>query len=118
MGADGEDLFKSAKSVLIKQEWAAIEACSCEAKNRYRVSVPQGGGTEEGEVFLYVDEDSGCLERICCSVNRSLTLRVHEGNSKDGTIKQSMYKPFHIQGCCCCRPWRAKRSAWHRKGSV
>lgn len=98
-----QDLFKDSNKVLIKQEWAAIEACSCEAKNRYRISVPQGDN-EEGDVFLYIDEDSNCFERICCSTNRSLTLRVHQGKTKDDPIVQEMYKPFHCQGCCFMRP--------------
>jgi len=102
---DHKDIFRGQSKILIKQEWAAIEACSCEAKNRYRISIPQGeGDTEEGEVFLYIDEDSQCLERVCCSANRSLTLMVHNGKTKDDPIIQQMHKPFHCQGCCCLRP--------------
>lgn len=103
MGGGGQDIFRNLPKIMVKQEFALIEMCSCEAKNRYRVTSPQG--EQEGpEVFLYVDEDSGCFERICCSVNRSLTLQVHAGASKEGPIVQSMYKPFHCQGCCCLRP--------------
>jgi hypothetical protein len=97
------DAFQGSEKIMIKQEFAMLEMCSCEAKNRYRVSVPNG--EEEGSnVFLYVDEDSGCCERICCQKNRSLTLNVHQGSTKDGPTVMSMHKPFHIQGCCFCRP--------------
>jgi hypothetical protein len=103
LGEDKNDIFRNQQSVLVKQEWAALECCDCEAKNRYRISVPRDG-RYEGDVFLYVDEESGCLERICCSVNRSLELRVHSGTSKDDPVVQRMKKPFHLQGCCFCRP--------------
>jgi len=99
----GKDLFQDSSKILIKQEWAAIEACSCEAKNRYRVSIPKGEN-EEGDVFLYIDEDSNCLERVCCSANRGLTLRVHNGKTKDDPIAMQFVKPFHCQGCCFMRP--------------
>lgn len=88
--------------IMVKQEFAAGDLCGCEAKNRYRVSVPNG--ESEGRTFLYVDEESQCVERLCCSVNRALTLTVHEGNSSWGAIAQKMKKPFHLQGCCFCRP--------------
>lgn len=86
---------------MIKQEFAAMEMCACEAKNRYRISEPQGE-EEGGEIFLYIDEESECCERICCSRARALTLRVHQGSNKDGTIVQSMHKPFSCGGICCC----------------
>mmetsp|Transcript_142861 Transcript_142861/g.252230 ORF Transcript_142861/g.252230 Transcript_142861/m.252230 type:complete len:236 (-) Transcript_142861:51-758(-) len=99
----GDDIFRGQDKVMVKQEFAVLECCGCEAKNRYRVTVPNG--EEEGpEVFLYVDESSGCLERICCSVNRSLTLNVHQGSTKEGQTVLSMHKPFHCQGCCFMRP--------------
>lgn len=99
----GEDIFQGQSKIMIKQEFAALELCSIEAKNRYRVSVPQGEN-EGGNIFLYVDEESGCCERICCSKNRTLTQIVHKGSSKDGPVAMSMHKPFHCQGCCCMRP--------------
>eukprot|EP00440_Ansanella_granifera_P016499 gb/GFBE01017927.1/.p1 GENE.gb/GFBE01017927.1/~~gb/GFBE01017927.1/.p1 ORF type:complete len:237 (+),score=68.25 gb/GFBE01017927.1/:1-711(+) len=100
---EGADIFQGNQKIMVKQEFALLECFSCEAKNRYRVSVPNG--EEEGpNVFLYVDEESGCCERICCSVNRSLTLNVHQGCTKDGPVVASMHKPFHLQGCCFCRP--------------
>mmetsp|Transcript_45473 Transcript_45473/g.75538 ORF Transcript_45473/g.75538 Transcript_45473/m.75538 type:complete len:234 (+) Transcript_45473:75-776(+) len=98
-----DDIFRGQDKVMVKQEFAVMECCGCEAKNRYRVTVPNG--EEEGpEVFLYVDEDSGCVERLCCSVNRSLTLNVHQGDNKEGKTVLSMHKPFHCQGGCFCRP--------------
>lgn len=101
--AGGDEIFQNQNKIMIKQEFAVLECFGCEAKNRYRVTVPNG--EEEGpNVFLYVDEDSGCCERICCSVNRSLTLNVHQGGAKEGPVVQSMHKPFHLQGCLCCRP--------------
>jgi len=103
MGVDQGDIFQSAKKLFIKQEFAAIEMCSVEAKQRYRVSQATADNTE-GNVFLYIGEESNCLERVCCSVNRSLTLQVHEGQTKEGNILMSMKKPFSLQNCCCLRP--------------
>ncbi|CAE8650941.1 unnamed protein product [Polarella glacialis] len=100
----GMDIFQGASKVLVKQEFAIMEMFGCEAKNRYRISVPVGDGRQEGQVFLYINEESECFERICCSVNRSLTLHVHHGHDKNGPVVQSMHKPFSIQGCICCRP--------------
>lgn len=99
----GQDIFRNSQKIMVKQEFAMLEMCSCEAKNRYSVTQPNGESAGP-DIFLYLDEDSQCLERICCSVNRSLTLNVHAGKDKDGNIVQSMYKPFHLQGCCFCRP--------------
>mmetsp|Transcript_57385 Transcript_57385/g.158855 ORF Transcript_57385/g.158855 Transcript_57385/m.158855 type:complete len:245 (-) Transcript_57385:103-837(-) len=97
-----QDVFKGYNRIMIKQEWAAIELCDIEAKQRYRVSVPDGN--KEGAPFLYVTEESNCCERICCSTNRSLTLKLHNGASKDYPVVQKMKKPFSCQGCCCMRP--------------
>lgn len=108
MGMGGQawqaDIFQNQPKILIRQEFALIEMCGIEAKNRYRISVPQPDGRSEGQVFLYISETSDCFERICCSVNRSLTLNVHAGPGKDFPIIQQMEKPFHLQGCICCRP--------------
>lgn len=98
------DPFKGASEVIVKQEWAAIEFCSLEAKQRYRISQPVGPEKAEGEPFLYITEESGCLERICCSTNRSLTLKLHDGPTKEAPVIQRMHKPFSLQGCCFCRP--------------
>jgi len=100
---DSVDLFNGAKRLFIQQEFAAIEMCSIEAKQRYRVSEATGDN-KEGTPFLYITEESGCLERVCCSVNRTLTLQVHNGPTKEHPIALNFHKPFHLQGCCCCRP--------------
>mmetsp|Transcript_43202 Transcript_43202/g.94170 ORF Transcript_43202/g.94170 Transcript_43202/m.94170 type:complete len:234 (-) Transcript_43202:161-862(-) len=96
------DPFAGAKQLRVIQEWAAVEFFSCEAKNRYRVSLANDG--TEGPVVMYIAEESGFCERICCSVNRSLKFNIHQGASKEGPVIQSMHKPFHLQGCCCMRP--------------
>jgi hypothetical protein len=103
MAGSGQDMFKGAKKLFIQQEFAAVEMCSIEAKNRYRLSEATGEN-KEGTPFLYISEESNCLERICCSVNRTLTLRVHDGPSADATPILFFHKPFHLQSCCCCRP--------------
>lgn len=103
MGGVGDPLADK-KTVLVKQEFAALECLGCEARNRYRVSVPTNDGKEGPQIFMYVTETSNCFERICCSVNRSLTLNLHSGPSKDHPIMMTMEKPFHLQHCCCCRP--------------
>lgn len=100
---DTGDIFQNASKIFIKQEMAAIELCGIEAKQRYRISVPQGD--TEGNVFLYITEESNCCERICCSVNRSLKLLVHKGHDKNGEVIQTMEKPFSCGGPCpCLRP--------------
>mmetsp|Transcript_29887 Transcript_29887/g.79541 ORF Transcript_29887/g.79541 Transcript_29887/m.79541 type:complete len:245 (-) Transcript_29887:195-929(-) len=98
-----EDIFQGADQVMVKQEWAASELVTgCEARNRYRISKPVNG--QEGQAFLYMAEESECSERRCCGRNRSLTMKVYQGPSKEGAPVQSMKKPFHCQGCCFCRP--------------
>jgi len=99
----GDDIFAGKSKVIVKQEWAALECLGCEAKNRYRISEPIGGA-EGSDVFLYINEESECCERICCGPNRSLKLQVRQGSTKDGPIVQTMSKPFHCQGCCFLRP--------------
>merc|ERR1712060_294740 len=98
------DIFKGAQKIFIKQEFVAIELFGCEAKQRYRISIPTPGN-QEGSVFLYISEESGCLMRVCCSKNRALTLKVHDGPSDEGEVIQTMEMPFHCTGPCpCMRP--------------
>jgi len=98
-----DDIFENAQRLFVRQEVAAIEVCGIEAKQRYRISQTDESN-KEGKVFLFITEESQCLERICCSTNRSLKLLVHQGQDKDGPVVQTMEKPFSLQGCCCCRP--------------
>ena len=73
----------------------------------------------QGTNMFYINEESNCVERICCSVNRSLTLHVHEGSNLQGNVLFSMQKPFHLQGCiCCCRPELDISSGGTRLGRV
>jgi len=78
----------------LKQQWKAKELCGCEAKNRYM---------SKDEKF-YIDEQSDCCQRLFASTNRELTLFGHAGNSGDAPVALRMYKPYHLQGCCFCRP--------------
>jgi len=102
------DLFGGAEALYIKQEMAAIEMFGCEAKQRYRISVPKQEEADspykEGDVFLYISEESNCMLRLCCGPNRPLKLIVHQGQDKTGPTVMTMQKPFHLQGCCCLRP--------------
>ncbi len=95
------------EALLIRQEWSALELCGgCEAPNRYRVykASKDARSTDNLENTMYINEESDCCERICCGVNRSLTLVVRQGTKKDGPELLRLKKPFHLQGCCCCRP--------------
>ena len=56
-----------------------------------------------GQQSMYIHEESECLERICCGPNRSLTLVVSQ-NHRGGPELLRFKKPFHLQGCCFCRP--------------
>jgi len=103
MGSAGGDIFQGASKVLVKQEMAAVELCGIEAKQRYRISVPDSSN-KEGPVFLYITEESDCFERICCSTNRSLKLKVHAGNNKESPVVMEMAKPFSCTGCPIMRP--------------
>ena len=72
-------------ALVIKQEFAPIEMCGVEAKNRYRVSKSSkdlNDKSSDGPMVFYVSEESDCCERIMCSVNRSLELLIHQGASK------------------------------------
>ena len=106
--AQGMDRFGDADAFIITQEFAAIELCGIEAKNRYRAY--QAGADESITSTsglpntMYINEESKTFERICCGPNRSLTLIVHKGDSKEGPEMLRFHKPFHLQGCICCRP--------------
>ena len=109
-------------SVVITQEFAPVELFGLEGKNRYRVTAsgpdPKDMNNEAASLF-YIHEESNCCERIFCSVNRSLTLHVHEGGTRNGNVLFSMVKPFHLQGCiCCCRPTMEIYSGGNRLGRV
>jgi hypothetical protein len=99
-----EDRFGEA--LIIRQEFAAIEMCGCEAKNRYRVykAGPNDRSTKGLGQTMYINEESDCFERICCGPNRSLTLVVHNGGEVTAPVLLRLKKPFHLQGCCFCRP--------------
>eukprot|EP00756_Hemistasia_phaeocysticola_P008425 Hpha_TRINITY_DN14614_c0_g2::TRINITY_DN14614_c0_g2_i1::g.48076::m.48076 len=107
-----EDFFGGRQKILVDQQFEALELCGCEMKNRYKVGVPDGRGKlSGGSDFLFMHEKSNCCERICCSVNRELTLFLRQGSlpgSKDmysvQPLLMQMHKPFHCQFCCCCRP--------------
>ena len=77
------------EALIIRQEWAAMELCGCEAKNRYRVhksAADKSARSASGENSMYINEESACLERICCGPNRSLTLVVHQGGDKGESL--------------------------------
>lgn len=96
---DGEKMDLSNQDIYgeqleLKQQWKAKELCGCEAKNRY---------LSKDEKF-FIDEQSDCCQRCFASTNRELTLFGHSGNNSEGPVSLRMYKPYHIQGCCFCRP--------------
>jgi len=87
--------------VTIKQIVNEAEAfellCACEVQNKYSMRSNVGGD-------FYISETSGCLERICCGPNRSLTFNVHKGPTEHFPIAYRLHKSMHLQGCCFCRP--------------
>jgi len=97
------DVFGEAN--FIEQRIEMLEMCGIEAKNRYEVSTLSADPTvrKPGYQSMYIHEESECFERICCGPNRSLTLVVSQGN-RHGPELLRFKKPFHIQGCCGCRP--------------
>lgn len=113
----GGDIFQGKTRLFIKQEMAMIELCGVEAKQRYRISVPNADG-KEGQVFLYITEESDCCERVMCGPNRSLKLKVHNGPTKDGPVIMEMKKPFTCQGCCFLRPSFEVSSSGQKIGNI
>jgi hypothetical protein len=87
-----EDLW--GPHLLLTQVVKIIECFGCEARNRY----------VSGDGNFYIDEKSDCPQRCCASVNRELTLFGHAGPSEEAPVTLRMFKPYHLQGCCCCRP--------------
>mmetsp|Transcript_4067 Transcript_4067/g.11558 ORF Transcript_4067/g.11558 Transcript_4067/m.11558 type:complete len:345 (-) Transcript_4067:183-1217(-) len=92
MERPGTDVYGS--NLTLTQFFHAIEFCGVEAKNRYM--------SEDGGV--YIDERSDCFQRTIASVNRELTLFVHAGPNGTAPVVLRLYKPYHLPGCCCCRP--------------
>jgi hypothetical protein len=112
------DIFMGAQKIFIKQEMAMVELCGIEAKQRYRISVPTQDN-QEGQVFLYISEESDCLTRVCCSKNRGLKLKVHNGPSKEGEVIQTMEMPFHCSGPFpCMRPNFTVQAGGETIGSI
>lgn len=102
-GGSSVDIFKGQRSIFVRQQIEAVELCGIEAKNKYRISQP-GPNATEGNVFMFVHEESECCQRICCGPNRDLTLHLHDGATKEAPVVWKMHKDFHCQGCCCLRP--------------
>lgn len=98
MAAPDGDLFRGESNIFIKRE----VAFGVQAKQRYRISVPDGN--KEGNVFLYISEESECLERVCCGPSRSLKLKLHAGPHKEAPVVMEMVKPFSCEECCFLRP--------------
>jgi len=88
-----------AQKIFIKQEFELIEIFGIEAKQRYRISIPTQDN-QEGQVFLYITEESACFQRFCCPNLRALKLKVHNGPSREGEVIQTMEMPFHCSGPC------------------
>lgn len=87
-----EDLWGA--QLMLTQIVKLVELCGWEAKNRY---ISGDGG-------FFIDERSDCPQRICASTNREVTLFGHAGPGEESPVVLRMYKPYHIQGCCFCRP--------------
>lgn len=93
------------EAAIIEQSFFVGDLFGCEAKNVYKVYPGAKQGVHfTGAQSMYIREESGCVERLLCSVNRALTLHVHNGTDRSGPTMLQFHKPFHIQGCCCCRP--------------
>lgn len=101
------DMFKGAQKIIVRQEFAPIELCGIESKNRYHVSVPKADGAP-GNTFLYAMESSQCLERICCAACRSMKMNIHSGVDKTGPVALSFDKNFSCPMIPCpfviCNP--------------
>lgn len=100
--APEQDIFGS--QIKIKQKFNAMQALEAltglEAKNSYEVT-----GSPAGP--MYISENSGCLERLCCGPNRSAQFNLHVGSTKDDPVVMKFKKDFHCQQCDCpgvCRP--------------
>jgi hypothetical protein len=97
-GQSGEDIFQNQKSVTCFQEIAIMESvCGIEAPNKYRICKE---GNKENGMILYAREQSACLERICLSACRTLTMNVME-NGEGGRIVLAMHKPYHCPMIPC-----------------
>jgi len=86
----GPDIFGSLPEILVTQEFAMIELCGIEAKNRYRVAAPHS----PNYTFLFAQEEGEACERICCSPCRRLTMNLHAGSDKLGQVMLTMEKTW------------------------
>uniref|UniRef100_A0A7S4SH34 Phospholipid scramblase n=1 Tax=Alexandrium monilatum TaxID=311494 RepID=A0A7S4SH34_9DINO len=96
----GLDMFESVERLFVKQEFAAMELCGIEAKNRYRICTDKPEN-EGGTQTMYVGESGEACERICCSACRSYTLTLYKGRDTSGTPALTFEKTFH----CPMMPW-------------
>jgi len=100
------NILKERNDLFIEQKMDMLEiACGFEAKNKYQIYASDKEGVKTDRL-MFVKEDSGCVERILCGVNRSLTLNFFEGDisnhknvEKENAI-MSMKKNFSYGWFC------------------
>merc|ERR1712039_928886 len=84
----------------VKQEFSVLEMVGFGAKNRYKICKDQPE-TEGGKQFLYVVENSKCMERKCFPTCRRYSLDVHAGFDKSGPVVMTFTKNFHCPMTPC-----------------
>jgi hypothetical protein len=126
-----QQMDRFGEATLIQQEFELLEIFGVEAKQRYRVYPVSKEATAPGQfqsmyirevtwIFfchcytgylldnlylgVFINQESECLERVCCGPCRTLTLKVHFGADRNAPLMLNMHKPFHCQCCCFFRP--------------
>jgi len=68
----------------------------CEFRNRYNVS-----DRDTGELVFVANENSDCLERVCCKPNHTARIDFTLASDPESLAFQ-VYKPFRCMGCFNC----------------
>jgi hypothetical protein len=107
------DTIAQLSGLHIEQNWDFFEMLSgCEKKNKYSVYSHSGQQDDDntGALMMNIEEDSDCMERMCCKNQRACVLLVREGPAAtkggmgEGDVVMQFHKSFGMPQCCCMRP--------------
>jgi hypothetical protein len=96
-------ILDSRQNLYIKQtrKGCIREMMGCEDTSEFKIATMENTGGD----IMYAIENSGCLIRLMCPVNRCLTMQISAGGQAGGENLMNLEMPWHCaQGSCCCIP--------------
>lgn len=111
-----KNVLGSLPGVLVRQQLRLKNLCVCLLRNKYDIGAfPQGLDPSqpwEDDVFknqrglIHAQEESECIDKVCCHRWRAFTMRLHMGQDQHGPEVLRFERPFKCPLLCCCfMPW-------------